>query len=96
MNTALDQTSRIVIDAVKAESARAGISGAKLARLIGRDRYYIYRRYRYEQPFSTADLSAITQALNIPMERLFESYAIGAQTGKEKPPATASGQGTQT
>ena len=84
MTTALDQTSRTVIDAVKAESARAGVSGAQLARMIGRDRYYIYRRYRYEQPFSTAYMSAITQALNIPMERLLESFAIGAQIENQK------------
>jgi hypothetical protein len=63
--TELDEQSIDIINAVKAESARAGMTGKVLANGIGRDRNYIYERFRYEKPFDTDDLSAIAKCIGI-------------------------------
>ena len=66
----LDKQSIALADAVKAEAARVGISGKQIASGIGRDRNYIYERFRYEKPFDTNDLSGIAKVLGITLEQL--------------------------
>lgn len=66
-----------ITDAVKAEVARVGLSGKEIARRIGRDRNYIYERYRYEKPFDTNDLALIAKAIGITTDDLFRSAELG-------------------
>ncbi|KFI76573.1 hypothetical protein [Bifidobacterium mongoliense] len=77
--TKLDEQSIAIADAVKAEAARVGVSGKRLAQDIGRDRNYIYERFRYEKPFDTNDLSIIAKSLGISLESLFQSATFGQQ-----------------
>jgi hypothetical protein len=65
MNKKLSNTSSRINRAVRAESARRGISGAQLARILHRNVDFIYERFRLEKPFSTEDLDAIACALGI-------------------------------
>lgn len=66
-----------IADAVKAEAARAGYSGKTIARLIGRDKNYIYERFRYEKPFDTNDLAQIASAIGITPNDIFRSAEFG-------------------
>lgn len=75
-NMGLDETSTRIIGAVKAESARRGMSGKKLAEALGRDKKYIYERFRYEKPFATSDLEPLAQSIGISVSTLFASAAL--------------------
>lgn len=72
----LDETSSRIIRAVKAEAARRGVSGKAIAEALGRDKKYIYERYRLEKPFATSDLEPISRRLGITVDTLFASAAL--------------------
>lgn len=76
----LDETSTRIIRAVKAESARRGVTGKALALALGRDKKYIYERYRFEKPFATSDLEPIADCLGISVGTLFASAALEEAT----------------
>lgn len=75
----LDEQSVQVINAVKAESARAGVNGKQLAQAIGRDRTYIYSRFQYKKAFDTNDLQGIAEYLGITVADIFRSATIGTE-----------------
>lgn len=77
--TKVDAKSVEIIDAVKAESARVGVSGKQLADALGRDRNFIYERFRYEKPFDTNDLQGIAKRLGITIADILRSAALGAE-----------------
>lgn len=79
----LDDTSTRIIRAVKAESARRGVTGKMLAEALGRDKKYIYDRYRFEKPFATSDLEPIAVRLGISVGVLFASAALEAEADAE-------------
>lgn len=72
----LDETSTRIIRAVKAESARFGVAGKDLATALGRDKKYVYERYRFEKPFATSDLEPIAARIGITVDTLFASAAL--------------------
>lgn len=69
--------STAIADAIKAEIARAGITGKKVVALIGRDRNYVYQRLRYEKPFDTNDIALIAEVLGISTKDIFRSAQFG-------------------
>jgi hypothetical protein len=84
MNTnQINDESKAIVDAVKAEAARVGVTGKMLAAGIGRDRNYIYERFRYEKSFDTNDLSAIAKVLGITLPSLFKSVELGMEIHKQ-------------
>jgi lambda repressor-like predicted transcriptional regulator len=76
-NMGLDETSTRVIQAVRAESARYGVTGKQLADALGRDKKYVYERFRFEKPFSTSDLEVIAHRLGITPQDLWDSAQFG-------------------
>lgn len=79
----INDESRAVVDAVKAEAARVGVTGKKLASGIGRDLNYIYQRFWYEKSFDTNNLSAIAKVLGITLPALFKSAELGMEIHKQ-------------
>ena len=77
--TPIDQTSIDLIDAVKAESARAGVSGRQLASALGVNKMYVYKRFQYRAAFSVDDLAKIAQKLGIALPALLDSAEMGAR-----------------
>lgn len=77
--TPLDKQSIAIANAVKAESARVGMTGKILATNIGRDRNYIYERFRYKKPFDTNDLANIAKVLGISLDSIFRSASFGTE-----------------
>ena len=77
--TKLDKQSIAIANAVKAESARVGITGKVLAANLGRDRNYIYERFRYQKPFDTNDLANIANVLGISLDSIFRSATFGLE-----------------
>lgn len=75
-NMGLDHTSTRIIRAVKAEAARRGVTGKVLAEALGRDKKYVYERYRFEKAFATSDLEPIAESLGIPVDIIFASAAL--------------------
>ncbi|CAG7622374.1 hypothetical protein ACFPZL_09615 [Leucobacter soli] len=75
----LDETSARIIRAVKAEAARRGVTGKALAGALGRDKKYVYERFRFEKPFATSDLEPIASRLGITAATLFASAALEEQ-----------------
>ncbi|MCI1643805.1 MAG: hypothetical protein SOH95_05385 [Bifidobacterium crudilactis] len=82
--TKLDEQSIAIANAVKAESARVGITGKILATKIGRDRNYIYERFRYQKPFDTNDLANIARVLGISLDSIFRSASFGVEIHTQK------------
>lgn len=72
----LDETSTRIIRAVKAEAARRNVDGKTLAEALGRDKKYVYDRYRFEKPFATSDLEPISARLGITVDTIFASAAL--------------------
>jgi transcriptional regulator with XRE-family HTH domain len=64
-----------VAAAVRAELARAGISGRKLARDLGWTHGWIARRLAVEDPhpFRVDELARIAEHLDVPMTRFVET-----------------------
>ena len=64
---------------VRAEAARRGISGAGLARTVGRSQSAMARRLAGSYPFSVTDLALIADVLEVPISALLPSVAeVGA------------------
>lgn len=80
----LDETSTRIIRAVKAEAARSGITGKELALALGRDKKYVYERYRFEKPFSTDDLAEIAHRIGIPTAAIWDSAEFDLTTRRAK------------
>lgn len=78
-NKKLDENSIDIINAVKAEAARAGIDGKTLSVKMGHDRNWIYARFRYRKPFDTNDLGLVAQILGVPVSMIFQSAEFGAK-----------------
>lgn len=76
----LDETSTRIIRAVKAESARRGVTGKELAESLGRDKKYIYERFRFEKSFAVSDLDEIANALGISKDAIWESAQFEQRT----------------
>ena len=76
-NTKLDEHSIDIIDAVNAETARAGLTGKQLAQGLGHDRNWIYERFRHEKPFDTDDIANIARVLGTTVDLIFRSARIG-------------------
>lgn len=74
----------MLIRAVRAEAARAGISTPDLAERIDRDRKFLYDRFALKTPFSTEDLAAIAKALGITTEDIIKSASLEAQRQKQE------------
>ena len=83
-NTDLSETSVRLIRAVRAETARAGISIPELAKRIGRDRKFLYDRFAMKLPFNTNDLTDIAKALGITVEDIIKSASLEAQRQKQE------------
>ncbi|MCI1868285.1 hypothetical protein [Bifidobacterium crudilactis] len=82
--TKLDKQSIAIANAVKAESARVGITGKVLATNLGRDRNYIYERFRYQKPFDTNDLANIARVLGISLDSIFRSASFGLEIHEQE------------
>lgn len=63
---------------VRAEMARARLSGNKLPRLIGKSQSYWSRRLTGDQPFDTDDLEALAGLLGVPIVRFFAGTSTPA------------------
>lgn len=79
----LDETSARIIRAVKAEAARAGFSGKDLAGALGRDKKYVYERFRFEKPFATSDLEPIAAHIGVTVDVILASAQFEATTRAE-------------
>lgn len=65
---------------MKAESARRGVTGKELAEALGRDKKYIYERFRFEKSFAVSDLDEIADALGITKDAIWESAQFEQRT----------------
>lgn len=81
-STELEKNSIAIIDAVKAESSRIGLSGKELAERIGQSKDWMSDRLSYKKPFTTDDLSRIADAIGITISNLLDS----AEGGKRMHP----------
>ena len=67
----VERSAERVSAAVKAEAARADMTHAQLAAVLGIDRRSVGRRLRGQQEFSPSELAAIASHLNIPVAVFF-------------------------
>lgn len=75
----LDETSTRIIRAVKAEAARRSVTGKEIALALGRDKKYVYERFRFEKPFALSDLEPISAHIGISVEMLWASAQLDTQ-----------------
>ena len=80
----LDETSAQINRAVRAEAARCGIDGKKLAGALQRDPKYVYERFRFEKAFSTKDLNLIASFLGITLADIVRSASFGAEIHQQQ------------
>lgn len=73
----IDGLSAAVIDAIKAECARIGMDGKTLAEKIGKDRNYVYARFRHQRVFDTNDIDRIANALGLTDAYIFKQAETG-------------------
>lgn len=66
-----------VADEVRAELARQRLSGVRAARALGWTQNYIARRMIGAVAFDAADLVELSQLLDVPVAKFFESAGIG-------------------
>lgn len=66
----LNKTSHRVAAEVRAVMARQGCTQTALAERINRDQHFISRRLSGKVPFAIDELSAIAQALGVPLTDL--------------------------
>lgn len=62
---------------VRAEVARAGLSGVSLADGLGWSKSRTARRLSGETPFDVEELAALAAYLNVPLTRFLPDQAIG-------------------
>lgn len=76
--TKLSKTSVGLIQAVRAEAARRGVSTPELANRVGRNKKFFYDRFNFRKAFSTDDLNDIAVALGITMADIISSARLAA------------------
>ena len=77
----LDETSTRIIRAVRAEAARSGITGKELALALGRDKKYVYERFRFEKPFALSDLEPLAARIGIGVNTIWASAQLDEGAG---------------
>lgn len=77
--TTLSDYSVNIINAVRAEASRQGVSTPELARRVGRDRKFFYDRFSLKAAFSTDDIDEIATALGITTADIIRSARMGAE-----------------
>ena len=68
--------SETVAGEVRAEMGRSRVSASELARRLGRSHSYVWRRITGDVPFDIAELSAIAEALGVPVSRLMPAERV--------------------
>lgn len=77
--TSLTDYSIDLINAVRAEAARRGVTTPELAERVGRDRKFFYDRFQLNAAFSTEDIADIAKALGITELDIIKSARLGAE-----------------
>lgn len=77
--TTLSDYSVNIINAVRAEASRQGVTTPELARRVGRDRKFFYDRFSFKAAFSTDDIAEIATALGITAADIIRSARMGAE-----------------